>query len=352
MLIICPIRKNLYRKSLILRLEQKEKDMKKNSTLLLTSLLLFSTLSCGNKSKGSDGETKKITVQVPQFDADSAYQYTKAQVDFGPRMPNTKEHVACGNYLAQTLERFGATVTSQYADLIAYDGTLLKARNIIGSYKPETKKRIALFAHWDTRPWADNDADEKNHATPILGANDGASGVGVLLEVARLIQQQQPELGIDIILFDAEDWGDSGGEMESWCLGAQYWARNLHTPNYNARFGILLDMVGGKNATFYREAYSEQYARDVNKKVWKKANELGYGRFFIDENGGGTTDDHLFVNRIANIKTIDIVPHHPECEASSFGPTWHTVNDTMDNIDRSTLKAVGQTVMEVIYNEN
>lgn len=326
--------------------------MKKNSTLLLASLLLFSTLSCSNKSKSSDSETKKVTVQVPQFDADSAYQYTKAQVDFGPRVPNTKEHVACGNYLAQKLESFGATVTNQYADLIAFDGTLLKARNIIGAYKPESKKRIALFAHWDTRPWADNDPDEKNHKTPVLGANDGASGVGVLLEIARLIQQQQPELGIDLIFLDAEDWGNSGGAEDSWCLGAQYWSHNPHVKGYNARFGILLDMVGGKNATFFREYHSMKYAPDVLRKVWKKAGQLGYGQFFIDEDGGGTTDDHLFINRIAQIKTIDIVPNQPECEASSFGPTWHTVNDTMENIDRSTLKAVGQTVMEVIYNEN
>lgn len=326
--------------------------MKKKSMLPLVGLLLLSTLACGNKSKVSDSETKKVTVQVPPFNADSAYQYTQAQVDFGPRMPNTKEHVACGNYLAQKLESFGATVTSQYADLIAYDGTLLKARNIIGSYKPETKKRIALFAHWDTRPWADNDPNEKNHTTPILGANDGASGVGVLLEVARLIQQQQPELGIDIIFLDAEDWGDAGGAEDSWCLGAQYWAKNPHTPSYNARFGILLDMVGGKNATFYREGHSEKYAKDVNKKVWEKANKLGFGRYFINEKTGWITDDHLFINQIAQIPTIDIVPNQIDSELSSFGDTWHTVNDTMENIDRSTLQAVGQTVMEVIYNEN
>lgn len=326
--------------------------MKKKSMLPLVGLLLLSTLACGNKSKVSDSETKKVTAQVPQFNADSAYQYTQAQVEFGPRMPNTKEHVACGNYLAQKLESFGATVTSQYADLIAYDGTLLKARNIIGSYKPETKKRIALFAHWDTRPWADNDPDEKNHTTPILGANDGASGVGVLLEVARLIQQQQPELGIDIIFLDAEDWGDAGGAEDSWCLGAQYWAKNPHTPNYSARFGILLDMVGGKNATFYREGHSEKYAKDVNKKVWEKANKLGFGRYFINEKTGWITDDHLFINQIAQIPTIDIVPNQNDSELSSFGDTWHTVNDTMENIDRSTLQAVGQTVMEVIYNEN
>ena len=315
--------------------------------------MLLTATSCGSnssKTSSTDDTDKESNVQVPQFDADSAYKYVQAQVDFGPRTPNTKGHVACGDYLAKTLAAHGAKVTNQYADLLTFDGTLLKARNIIGSYKPENKKRIALFAHWDTRPWADNDPDEKNHRTPVMGANDGASGVGVLLEVARLINQQQPELGIDIIFFDAEDWGSSEVN-DSWCLGSQYWARNPHVANYNARYGILLDMVGGKDATFYKEAYSQKYAPDVNKKVWKKANQLGYGRTFIDESGGGTTDDHLYVNEIAQIKTIDIVPHHPECEASSFGPTWHTVKDDMDNIDRSTLKAVGQTVLAVIYNE-
>lgn len=315
--------------------------------------MLLTATSCGSnssKTSSTDDTDKESNVQVPQFDADSAYKYVQAQVDFGPRTPNTKGHVACGDYLAKTLAAHGAKVTNQYADLLTFDGTLLKARNIIGSYKPENKKRIALFAHWDTRPWADNDPNEKNHRTPVMGANDGASGVGVLLEVARLINQQQPELGIDIIFFDAEDWGSSEVN-DSWCLGSQYWARNPHVANYNARYGILLDMVGGKDATFYKEAYSQKYAPDVNKKVWKKANQLGYGRTFIDENGGGTTDDHLYVNEIAQIKTIDIVPHHPECEASSFGPTWHTVKDDMDNIDRSTLKAVGQTVLAVIYNE-
>ena len=169
--------------------------------VLTSAFVLLSAFSCGGGSKatGTNEQSEKVVVNVPQFDADSAYLYVKNQVDFGPRVPNTKEHVACGNYLAGKLEAFGAKVTNQYADLIAYDGTLLKARNIIGSYKPESKKRIALFAHWDTRPWADNDADEKNHHTPILGANDGASGVGALLEIARLVNQQQPELGIDII---------------------------------------------------------------------------------------------------------------------------------------------------------
>lgn len=319
--------------------------------ILLVSLMLMSLFSCGGNNKvATTSEPNETVVNAPIFDADSAYLYIQKQVDFGPRVPNTKGHVACGEYLAKQLEAFGAKVTNQYADLVAYDGTLLKARNIIGSYKPESKKRIVLFAHWDTRPWADNDADEKNHKTPVLGANDGASGVGVLLEMARLIQQQQPELGIDIVFLDAEDYGEPSND-DTWALGAQYWAHHPHVEGYNARFGILLDMVGGKNATFFKESFSMQYAPDVTKKVWKKANQLGYGRFFINEDGGRVTDDHIFINRIANIKTIDIVPYQPECEESSFGPTWHTINDNMDNIDKSTLKAVGQTVMDVIYNE-
>ena len=333
-----------------------KRTMKKKPMIVLASVfMMFSAFSCGGGSKTSSAneQNEKVVVNVPQFDADSAYLYVKNQVDFGPRVPNTKEHVACGNYLAEQLEAFGAQVTNQYADLIAYDGTLLKARNIIGSYKPESKKRIALFAHWDTRPWADNDADSKNHHTPILGANDGASGVGALLEIARLVNKQQPELGIDIILLDAEDYGapqfyEGKHKEEFWCLGSQYWARHPHVQGYNARFGILLDMVGGEGSVFMKEGYSEDFAPDINKKVWKAAKKLGYGKTFMDGNGGLVTDDHLFINRLARIKTIDIIPTSPD---GDFTPTWHTVNDTMDHIDKNTLKAVGQTVLEEIYNE-
>ena len=182
--------------------------MKIKLMYLACALSLIIATSCGANSKKSTTVAENIqTVKAPDFDADSAYQYVNAQVAFRPRVLNTPQHVACGNYLAAKLEKFGAKVTNQYADLLRYDGVILKARNIIGSYKPENKKRVLLFAHWDTRPWADNDPNEQNHHTPILGANDGASGVGVLLEIARLLGQQQPELGVDIIFFDAEDYG-------------------------------------------------------------------------------------------------------------------------------------------------
>lgn len=314
--------------------------------------------ACGNSGKKADegAAVEKEVVKAPSFDADSAYAYVQAQADFGPRVPNTQAHRDCGDYLAGRLEAFGAKVYNQYADLTAWDGTSLKARNIIGAYKPESKKRILLCAHWDSRPYADNDPDEKNHRKHILGVNDGASGVGVLLEIARQIQKEAPTVGIDIVFFDAEDYGipefhQGAYKPDTWCLGSQHWARAPHVPNYFARYGILLDMVGAKGSTFYYEPYSYRTARSEVKKIWKKAHELGYGNYFLKQEGSEVTDDHVYVHALGRIPCVDIINYDPTCERSSFGPTWHTVDDTMEHIDRNTLKAVGQTVMEVIYNE-
>ena len=324
---------------------------------LLPLLLLVSVLIACGGSKARQSNSMDLTedkVIVPQFNADSAYSFIKKQVSFGPRVPNTSGHKACGNYLEAKLKEFGASVTTQEVDLTAFDGTLLAAKNIIGSFQPEKKKRVALFAHWDTRPWSDNDPDERNHYTPVMGANDGASGVGVLLELARLIQQDQPMIGIDIIFFDAEDYGapqfyTGPHKEEFWGLGSQYWAKNPHSDDYNARFGILLDMVGDKEAQFYYERYAHEYAKSINTKVWNKAHRLGFQRFFIKELGSYITDDHLFVNKIARIPTINII--HNNIHHTGFAESWHTVKDTMENIDKNTLLAVGQTVLEVIYNE-
>lgn len=309
-------------------------------------LLIAPLLSC-HKAKEHDNNEDKPAV-VPVFSSDSAYIFIKEQVEFGPRVPNTLPHKACAAYLAGQLRRFGAEVTEQKANLRAFDGTILEAVNIIGSFNPESPTRILLFAHWDTRPWADNDASPANHKKPVLGANDGASGVGVLLEVARLIGKDSPGVGVDIIFFDAEDYGTSGND-DSWCLGSQYWARNPHTPGYTARYGILLDMVGAPGATFYREQISDYYARNIVSKVWSQANNLGFGQFFRDEIGGMITDDHLYINKIAGIPSIDIIQFDPN--DSGFGHYWHTINDTMENIDKTTLNAVGTTLMHVLYNE-
>ncbi len=311
--------------------------------------------ACTKNASERQGQKRQLDrpVEVPSFSADSAWRYVQQQVDFGARVPNTPEHAACAAFLAGKLRSFGAEVTEQRADLRAFDGTVLKAVNIIGSFRPETQKRVLLFAHWDTRPWADNDAEPANRAKPVLGANDGASGVGVLLEVARQVGMQQPNVGVDIAFFDAEDYGAPehvAGVADSWALGSQYWAKHPHVPGYKAQYGILLDMVGAPNATFYREQISEYYAAHVVDKVWAQADALGFGGYFINRTGGAITDDHLYVNRLAGIPSIDIIQRDVQSD-TGFGAYWHTVHDTMDHIDKNTLMAVGMTLMYVIYNE-
>lgn len=321
-------------------------------------LMSIALLSCGQKGTSGTAATAEVkkaapVSATPQFNADSAYAYTARQVEFGPRVPNTASHKACGDYLAGELRRFGAKVYEQEAALTAYDNTQLQARNIIGSFDPDNKERILLFAHWDTRPYADTDPDPAKHHTPIDGADDGASGVGALLEMARLIGQKSPGIGIDIIFFDAEDYGTpdfiNNSTPDTWCLGTQFWAKNPHVPNYRANYGILLDMVGAKNATFFKEQTSMRYAPQIVDALWSKARELGYGKFFINATGGNLIDDHVYVIKGRNIPCVDIINFDPET-TKGFGHYWHTVSDTMDNIDRETLKAVGQTVMEVVYN--
>lgn len=332
--------------------------MKINKLAIFCVLASFVLSSCGNKTNGTTKTTEKehLYQQIsPTFNADSAYTYVDKQVSFGPRVPNTSAHIACGDYLVSELKRFGADVTEQKVDLKAFDGKVQHARNIIGSYNVSNPNRILLFAHWDSRPFSDQDPDSNKHNDPVLGANDGASGVGALLEIARQLNQKAPNLGVDIIFFDAEDNGapESANDVppgDWWCLGSQYWAKNPHVPGYTARFGILFDMVGAPDATFFKEYYSRQYAGGVVEKVWGTARDLGYGRFFPDKNGGGVYDDHIPVNQIRQIPSIDIIQNDPNTP-SNFGWYWHTSQDNMDNIDKATLKAVGQTVLEVVYKE-
>jgi glutamine cyclotransferase-related protein len=306
-------------------------------------------------------EVVKVNPVGPSFNADSAYAFTKAQCDFGPRDMNSRGHDLCGEWIISKFKEYGCKVTTQTATLAGYDGTKLRSRNIMASINPEATTRILLCAHWDSRPWADNDPDSANWRKPILAANDAASGVAVMLELARIIGKSKDEkafnkqLGIDFVCFDAEDWGtpqwaDVADNADSWALGAQYWSKNL-PQGYEARYGILLDMVGGVGAKFYREGMSMQYAPEIVKKVWRAAREVGFGSYFPKEDGGVITDDHVPVNQFAKIPTIDIIPYYADCQQSSFGPTWHTLADNMENIDKNTLKAVGQTLVQVIYKE-
>jgi Zn-dependent M28 family amino/carboxypeptidase len=324
------------------------------SIYVWTACLLLAC--CGQKqaaeqpAPGIAAEIK--TTATPVFNRDSAYAYVARQVAFGPRVPNTAAHKACADWLAAEMKRFGAQTYVQEAILTAYNGNRLEARNIIGSFYPDRARRVLLFAHWDSRPYSDRDT-ESNHLRPIDGADDGASGVGVLLEIARQAGLHDTgRYGVDIIFFDAEDYGTpefvNENKPNTWCLGSQFWAKNPHTPNYSADFGILLDMVGARDATFYKEAISVRRAAPVVELVWATARDLGYARFFINAGGGGITDDHEYVMAGRGIPCIDIIHLNPE-SPHGFGNHWHTQNDTMEQIDPETLQAVGQTVLTVVF---
>lgn len=291
------------------------------------------------------------TINAPEFISDSAYAYIAKQVSFGPRVPNTAAHQACGDYLLSKLKSLGARVQVQNFQSTAYDGKVLKLRNIVGSFNTGAANRILLAAHWDTRPFADKDAT--NPTKPADGANDGASGVGVLLEIARVLgaARNNPGIGVDIIFFDGEDYGDAnGGTEETWCLGSQYWAKNKHQNGYNANFGILLDMVGAKGAKFAQEAYSKQNAPQVVNNVWKTASQLGFSDYFIYTENGAITDDHVYMTQ-GGVPSIDIIEFDPTSPDGTFGKYHHRHSDNMEVIDKNTLKAVGQTVLQVIYNQ-
>ncbi|MDG1260497.1 MAG: M28 family peptidase [Flavobacteriales bacterium] len=292
-------------------------------------------------------------VDVPVFNGDSAYQYVADQVAFGPRVPNTLPHSECAVYLQEKLASFGAEVIVQEAVVSAFDGTPLNMKNIIGQFAPEKKKRVLLYAHWDTRPFADKDSVRVSE--PIDGANDGGSGVGVLLEVARIIQSQPTDVGIDIIFFDTEDYGtpewDDSGAYTDWCLGSQYWAANKHKPGYRAKYGILLDMVGAENAIFNKEGTSMALSPNVVNKVWKAAHKLGHTDLFRETVTPQTIDDNFFVTQGAGIPSANIVHYHVNVLPMGYGSFHHTHQDNMDIISKDVLGKVGQTVLEVIYQE-
>lgn len=329
-------------------------NMKNICTLLLSVILVAASITaCSSAKRGSSdpseqSATDSTATAAILFSADSAFSYVKAQCDFGPRVPGTDAHRRCGDYLAAHMEACGANVINQRTTLTAFDGTRLPARNIIAEFAPDSSRRILLLAHWDCRPWADSDPDPGRRNEPVMGANDAASGVAVLMELARVFAVEAPPVGVDLLLVDAEDWGTSNNE-ESWALGTQYWVKNPHRKDYRPQFGILLDMVGAAGAQFAKEYFSMAYAPSVISDVWTAALKSGYGNYFVASRGGGVTDDHIFVNA-AGIPCIDIIDYRTDAE-SGFFPGWHTTADTPDCIDPSTLKAVGQTLVNFIYNQ-
>ncbi|MEM6376995.1 MAG: M28 family peptidase [Bacteroidota bacterium] len=324
----------------------------------LLLLITGSILTCKNDPAGPSTSTT-TTVEVPtmpRFNRDSAYAFIEKQVSFGSRIPGSESHQACKEWIVAKMESFGTVVTQQDFEATIYDGQTLPGTNIFAQINPQSTQRLLFGAHWDSRIIADSPLSTERQDEPILGADDGASGVGVLMEVARIIAQDTSlDIGIDIIFFDLEDNGDgsadNSGLPNTWALGAQHWSRNLPYSSVKPEYGILLDMVGSKGARFPKEGNSMRYAPQIVNKVWKLAGYLGYSNYFVDQPGRDITDDHLYVNTIARIPMIDVI-NLPTNTKTGFGEYWHTHNDNMEVIDKATIRTVGRLMVEVIYRED
>ena len=324
---------------------------------LLNSLLGFFLLtllfSCKDDSKKATTTVveKKPAVKIPVFNQDSAYAFIEKQLSFGTRVPGSEGHKACKKWMVSKFKSYGADVIEQ--DFIAqvYTGESLESTNIIAQFNPKHKDRIILSAHWDTRFIGEEDNDKNLKDKPIPGADDGGSGTGVLIEVARQLQANPIDYGIDIILWDAEDQGSRGSSQPTWCLGSQYWSRNKHTKKYRPKYGINLDMIGAKNPRFGQDVFSRQYAGQALDKVWKLAKNMGYSDMFVNVDTGQLTDDHFYVNTMGGIPMIDII-NQPHNSTTGFMHAWHTHDDDISVIDKRSLRVVGQVVTAVIYKES
>ena len=318
---------------------------------LLYIALCLVLCSCQTKTKTTTADVRCA------FSADSAYTYIAQQLAFGARVPGTDAHEACGDWLVSELARHGAQVKSQHGTMTNYAGKPQAIRNIVALLEGNTAHAILLCAHWDCRPWSDEEELYENRFEPVMGANDGASGVGVILEMVRQlsIRKSKGEFvpSVQVVFFDCEDMGTpahfTGSQRDhTWCLGSQLWAREYKKSVLNIQYGVLLDMVGDPSATFPREYFSMQYAGNYVERLWREASKLGYGRYFVQQaTYYPITDDHYYVNTIAGIPCLDIIDYKMNTE-TGFAHWWHTQHDDIQNINKQTLQAVGETVLTTI----
>lgn len=323
--------------------------MKKYWALGLVLVLTGSSCQQGTPSENKPpaDDDRWVQLSLPSVSADSLYEFVKRQVSYGVRVPGSGGHQRCGDYLVAALRGHGLQVLEQKAT-VALGSAPVPVRNIIAQFHPERTERVLISAHWDTRPQADQDPDPTRRGQPILGANDGASGVAVLLELASLLKQKDPGLGVDLICWDTEDMGTSDLE-HSYCLGSQHWCQQPLPPGYRARWGINLDMVGARGAQFPQEGYSRRYAGKLVRRVWQAARRLGHAQLFPTTHAPEILDDHYYLNTRAKLPTLDIIHLNPT--DGTFFQQWHTQDDNLAIIDPQTLQAVTQVVAEMVYQE-
>ncbi len=281
---------------------------------------------------------------VPKFDEDHAFEYLVTQCDFGPRNPGSDGYYACLDYMIAELD--------QYADeIILQDFSYQERRynnryeleNIIARFNPDAEFQTVISAHWDTRPWADQEDLRRDRDQPIIGANDGASGVAILLELAKIMGKNPPPIGVNLVFFDGEDLGVPG-ENSTYCQGSRYFAKNLPIPRPDE--AINLDMVGDKQLVLPIERYSLEYHPKLVRYLWDRARDMGLDAF-IGRVDYAIYDDHVPLHEIAGIPAIDLIDFKYPNPYANF---WHTMNDIPENCSAESLEQVGKLMVDYIYN--
>ena len=289
-------------------------------------------IACQANAGGGSAASNQV-----EFSGATAFRYVQQQMAFGPRVPNTAGHVKTGDWLLSELRTRADTVIVQSFEQKTSKGQTLKLRNFFARFRPQATDRILFLAHWDTRPFADKSQNLGQQRLPVPGANDGASGVAVLLGVADVLKAKPATIGVDLLFVDGEDYGDFADTTET-LLGARYFAKHL-PPGYTTLFAVVFDMVGDRDLQLPQEGYSAQNAPEVVQRVWQTADRLGYGRIFLKRVGTALTDDHIPLQQ-AGIRAIDVIdfdfPYH------------HTTEDTIDKVSAESLQIVGNVAVALI----
>ncbi len=301
----------------------------------LAMTLVVAMFACADEEPAPPPVTER-----PTFDSARAYALVRTQVEFGPRVPGTPGHARQLEWMVQELGRHAAEVSVDSFTYETTGGETLALANLIARFRPESEQRLLLLAHWDTRPTADQEADSAARAVPIPGANDGGSGVAVLMTLAEMMAAQAPPMGVDLLFVDGEDYGPTSADM---FIGAKHYAASLPDEG-RPMYGVLLDMVGDADPSFPIEGYSAQYALPLAQRIWGIARDLGYGSVFPTRVGQSLQDDHLALNE-AGLQTVDIIDF-------DYGPGhayWHTAEDRLENVSPRTLGIVGEVIAELVY---
>lgn len=308
---------------------------------ILFVMLVSAAVACrGDAQKGSSLEKHRKATGTPTgFDGVAAYNYARAQVDFGPRVPGTPAARLAGDWIIRQMRARADTVIVQSFIYTTADGKKLPLRNILARFRPDLKDRVLYVTHWDSRPISESAATPAERKMPVPGANDGASGVGMFVALADVLRKTRPKVGVDLLFTDGEDYGQFGPPEVDVLIGAKYFATHLPSPGYKPLYGVLWDMIGAKDLRIPYEMNSFQQAPDVVARVWQAAADLGYGNVFVQESGGEITDDHIPLLN-AGLRVIDVIDLNY--------PPHHTPEDTMDKISPKSLGIVGDVATALV----